>query len=71
MSQIEVAHTVFYKPETNGACAGVFACDRTHQTKKTATTQKLNFKNLLLSLIFFIHGGKSGNQAFRSLELLP
>ena len=50
-----MAHAIFYMHQTSGACAGVCACDHTHQMEKTDVEghvrKKLNLN--FMSLVGF------------------
>ena len=41
-----MARAIFYTHQTIGACAGVCACDRTHQMEKTEMAVKTNVSQL-------------------------
>ena len=49
MPQTQVARGIFYTHKTSGACAGVCACDRTHQMKKTVFHRDMPVFPLILT----------------------
>ena len=55
-----MARAIFYTRQTRGACAGVCACDRTHQMEKTAiTSQKLGSRDFWRIANSVLNKGKS------------
>ena len=45
MSETKVARAIFDTHQTSAACAGVCACDRTHQMEKTACAVAIVHRN--------------------------
>ena len=55
-----MACAIFYMHQTRGACAGVCACDRTHQMEKTTiTSQKLGVRDFWRIANSVFNKGKS------------